>query len=597
MALMKYLRQRSKGGTYYVVMTIPTHARHLFGERKQVWISTRTKNEIDALRVGAPLVAEMKAKIGEAAKLPDVAADRLEEVSFSRRVRTPIHPEDAFAALARWRTAEIERHYEAAFNGSLPAWAVTEHWFEHTDRLSALKTGAFVPHFSERLSDALNSQGVVCDQNHPALRQIPIRREFAAMWAEIEERYCEFGRRDYKGWREARAALVGELPAPQLVASAPPTMIPQLETGSTLKLLDLFDRWATSKQIDDQKRQRGYVMRLSQFLGDADITAVTSGRLDDFKVQLRRFPNTKRPVEDIPFDEVIRMFEREEAAMAPGVRAPFRRLGAKTIWNWFRTLNNMFRYAVDTELVTRNPVASVMPDLEKQPTAPRLIYDGDDIAAIFSKPLFQGCSAAKAYRDKPGSVIQRDSAYWLPIFCLWEGCRLEEIGAAMAADVKVQDGLPFLDLRYRELKNLQSQRMLPLHPKIIDLGFLDYARSQPKSGRLFPELAHDERPTLGPREKRKASTRLYSKWWGRWCSANAPVAGQGFDHPHKVFHSLRHTFKRTIREAGVHEELSDLLTGHQGNDHVGRAYGQGVSLAVLAREIAKVSYPTFPVLP
>jgi hypothetical protein len=61
--------------------------------------------------------------------------------------------------------------------------------------------------------------------------------------------------------------------------------------------------------------------------------------------------------------------------------------------------------------------------------------------------------------------------------------------------------------------------------------------------------------------------------------------------PPRVLDSFRHTFKRMTRDAGLSEELHDMLTGHAGNGSVGRTYGRGMSLKPLVRAIDKVRCP------
>lgn len=66
----------------------------------------------------------------------------------------------------------------------------------------------------------------------------------------------------------------------------------------------------------------------------------------------------------------------------------------------------------------------------------------------------------------------------------------------------------------------------------------------------------------------------------------------GIGESRKVFHSFRHTFKRLTRDAGIPEEMHDALTGH-GDDKgsVGRRYGRGVSLPVLAARTREIQAP------
>jgi hypothetical protein len=79
-------------------------------------------------------------------------------------------------------------------------------------------------------------------------------------------------------------------------------------------------------------------------------------------------------------------------------------------------------------------------------------------------------------------------------------------------------------------------------------------------------------------------TGAFSKWWARF----ADDLGV---HPRKAFHSLRHTVKDALPREGVTEEVHDALTGHRIGS-VGRSYGLGVPLKVLAEAISKVSILT-----
>lgn len=46
----------------------------------------------------------------------------------------------------------------------------------------------------------------------------------------------------------------------------------------------------------------------------------------------------------------------------------------------------------------------------------------------------------------------------------------------------------------KSLKNINSQRQMPIHPELIKLGFLKYVEALKANGqeRLFPELKHNE---------------------------------------------------------------------------------------------------------
>jgi integrase len=204
----------------------------------------------------------------------------------------------------------------------------------------------------------------------------------------------------------------------------------------------------------------------------------------------------------------------------------------------------------------------------------RLPYDGDDLRAIFSSPIFRNEA-----RPHGGAG---EAAKWLPLIGLFTGARLEEIGQALTSDVRQEDGIDYLDINTldrraeKRVKNRSSRRKLPLHPELIRCGLLAYVEERRQAGdeRLFPAL----RPSVTGQ-----MTGNWSKWWARYTD------DLGISDDRKVFHSFRHSFKDACRAAQIEEELHDALTGHT-SASVGRRYGNGVPLEVLAAAVAKVSY-------
>lgn len=577
MRLMRGIIRRGKSDTFYAVVNIPADVRHAFGGARQKWVSLGTTEETDAIRRGAPIIADLKDKIRSARGQTTPSAASAKPTAASKHVRA-IHPDRAWAAIRQWRHDAIEEAYVAEFNGTAPKIAIFTP--EHA-ALSQLRTRlqnadwVAIPGFDAALVKALTDARLEAALGHPALPNL--RRWFGEAWSEVEHFSDQFRAGRFSIWPEE------EEPSGAHVAQAGTALPPQAHVAPGMKLMELFDRWEAVERPDEPARLKTYVRRLSEFLGDPDIRAITTAQLDDFLVRLRTFPLTKRNVADLSFSEVIERFQAEDPA--------YRRLAPKTVWNWFRIFNQLFRFAVQRQFLDRNPVS--MPRLKDGDEGERLAYDDADIALIFSRPLFLGASRMLDKQGRrfgpcltPGPHLVRDAYYWLPIFCLWHGCRVEEIGAAKAADIRSEGGVWFLDLRSRKLKNRQSQRQVPIHPKVVELGFVQYALAQEADGYLFPDLPHD------PADE-DASTRLFSKWWGRWCTANAERKGQGFDQPDKVFHSFRHAFKRACR-GRMDEEIHDLLTGHKGSGSVGRGYGRGMALTKLAKALAKVDHPTFP---
>nr|WP_160164168.1 site-specific integrase [uncultured Caulobacter sp.] len=585
---MQNVCTRGKGRTFYVKKDIPSDVRQAFGGKAQVWRSLGTANKAEALPKAAAILAELDARIA-AARAPvavspssDVEVLNLPSVSPARPA---LRRDQMLEAIEAWRSATIDRAQDAFFNGvadTFEDFGLED--MAHSERLYRLQQRKWfeIEGFDQRLIEALGSRGVVIPADHPALTHV--RSDFGAAWHDVESFARRFRRGEFDGWPEdADSAPHVTLRAP--VAAATPPSAP----ADILTLSELAERYIVSKRPPDATAVRGYVRRLSEALDAPHAHEVTAAQMDAFAVDLRRFPIIKRPALDkLPFRKVL-----DWQARNPGARL----LSRKTQWKWFLVYKKLFDYAVSVGVVVANPVAPVMPKAKGEEEE-RLAYDADDIALIFSQPLFQGCARTHnsvgqlwGYRDEPGGLVLKDAYYWLPILGLWTGCRLEELAAAKAADVK-QDvgGIWFLDLTGRKLKNRQSQRPVPIHRALIQAGFVRRAQVARQRGEvyLFPELPHDPAEVL-------SSSRTFTKWWGMWCERNGGE-GSGINDPNKTFHSFRHSFKRACRDAGLGEEIHDLLTGHKGAS-VGRGYGQGAGLKVLSEAIERVSYPSFPGLP
>jgi integrase len=185
-------------------------------------------------------------------------------------------------------------------------------------------------------------------------------------------------------------------------------------------------------------------------------------------------------------------------------------------------------------------------------------------------------------------VQVRDHRYWLPILALHTGCRLEELGQLHRTDLKSQDGIWYLDITTtteaeegpaKRLKTRSSQRIVPLHPAVIRLGFVSHVQGlEGPSRRIFSCLE----PTPDGR-----LTQSYSKVFSRYCNQI------GLRDRRKVFHSFRHLFKDRCRDARIPEDVHDALTGHSSGGE-GRRYGAGVPLGVLHGAVSELVFEGFP---
>ncbi len=242
-------------------------------------------------------------------------------------------------------------------------------------------------------------------------------------------------------------------------------------------------------------------------------------------------------------------------------------------------LRTLLNWAAQEDLISFNPANDVRIRVtEKGDKRPD--FNIDDLNALFSGPVH-----AKGERPKAGCG---EAAYWLPLLALFMGARREELGQLRVSDVRKAPYMDEAEQRQEawcinitdtpddglanQIKNAASERLIPLHPKLIELGFVEYVQSlADQRGRVFPALK-----PVGIGQK------LTDKW-GQWFSAYKKECG--ITDSGKVFHSFRHTWKTHAVEAELSERVCRAFQGHEGKDAADK-YGQAPSMFVMVRAIA-----------
>lgn len=253
----------------------------------------------------------------------------------------------------------------------------------------------------------------------------------------------------------------------------------------------------------------------------------------------------------------------------------------KTKLSRARTLVN---YGYDNDLVG----VRIMDGLRapKSKVGGRKPYSDEALEKLFSGPVH-----TQGWRPIQG---RGEASYWLPLIAVYSGARLEEI-----AGLRVSDVLPLalsqgdssdkgwffrIELKpesNRRLKTDQSERVTPIHPELIRLGIIEYAKYLSSSGELY----------LFPRLTPQVSGKRANKW-GEWFGKYRKEIC-GVDDPRIDFHSFRHTFKDACREAQVPEGLQRQMMGHEAKD-VADGYGSGYSRRTVTEAIATVKVLGMP---
>ncbi|MCD6619220.1 site-specific integrase [Aeromonas veronii] len=345
-----------------------------------------------------------------------------------------------------------------------------------------------------------------------------------------------------------------------------------------IRVSALFERYKATIKRREPKKADGRILeyqvaveRFIELMGDKGIEDISKRDVSEFRNLMEQLPaRPKRHVSAMPL--------RQQIAYAAEHSLP--RLTAATVKKLGRALSAVLGHAVDDGLLEFNPAhgAKYTESVINPLTEPERPYTSTELATMFGSPLF----ARRTQHTRFG-----EAHYWVPLMLYYTGARAEEICQLYVADLMQQDGIwSFRVAELREdqsVKNRSSNRDIPVHPHLLTLGLLDYVRTLPADGRLFPLL----QPS-GP--KQNYHVRL-GVWWQRYLREKLSIVREDI----QPFHSFRHTFINFMRDAGAREDIQNAITGH--SQHGERtATGRNYGTYTLSQKLAAVeAIPLAPI--
>ena len=134
------------------------------------------------------------------------------------------------------------------------------------------------------------------------------------------------------------------------------------------------------------------------------------------------------------------------------------------------------------------------------------------------------------------------------------------------------------DSEDKSIKTHAGNRIVPLHPRLLKLGFLNYVQ----------QIRNGDHQKLFPNLKKMVSTgygTLISRWFDRY------LKRLGIKKKGKNFHSFRHTVVNHLTSKQVYEPFIKELIGHSHGTLTMDVYGGRKPLEVLLNEcVVKLDY-------
>lgn len=240
---------------------------------------------------------------------------------------------------------------------------------------------------------------------------------------------------------------------------------------------------------------------------------------------------------------------------------------------------SLFTWAEQNDLYQgKNPFMGLSIKKADMKAKKRPPFNKDDIQLFFQSPIYTGSQGAEPKeRMEQGNLIIKDYKYWIPLLGLYTGMRLNEICQLMKLDIQNHDGIWVInidDTGDKKLKTSSSIRLIPIHHKLIEMGFIDYVSGR-NTERLFPEL---------PKCGKGSYSYRFSKEFA------IILKHLGLKEKGLCFHSFRHSFIDGLRNVGVERAIAMTLVGHHSGNDTHSGYGYGYNLEILQREVNKLSF-------
>lgn len=306
--------------------------------------------------------------------------------------------------------------------------------------------------------------------------------------------------------------------------------------------------------------------------GHRPLSSLTRADFNALRDQLRSYPKNRhrlRATRNQPLSQIIQSGKYEP-------------LNARTAKKFFELARALISYAHDQGYLKENLAAGLTFSTKGAPSPRKRTYTPRQIEQLLNGPVY----TLKA----PPRWRLNDYRFWLPLLGLYSGARLSELCQLQLGDIREELGVWVISISSsgaRQLKTVDSERLVPLHKVILEAGFLEFhqqrldATGSNLSAPLFENIrVHGD---LSPGH-------TASRWYRGSDKDDKGYLGQcGLGEDELTFHGLRHTFIQQFRRQKLDMLIGKALVGHADRSTTG-GYGDCYPSYVLKEELDKIDF-------
>jgi integrase len=280
--------------------------------------------------------------------------------------------------------------------------------------------------------------------------------------------------------------------------------------------------------------------KIVRVLGNQHVSSLTRENAVSFFEIIQKLPRdiNKSPLyRDASIEQILKM---EIKSLAPKTIKDFMSI-IRVFSTWLKTskhsTDDLFDGLVIRNIGKRNRFS---------PPTDITRFSTDDLQKIFTTKVFTDHKFLHQYY------------FWLPLIALYSGMRMNEISQLCPEDIYEIDGILMMEVKQdcdesegkklmQTINTESSRRKVPVHPKLIELGFLDYLATRKPGVSIFDGL----------KEYDGRLSHYASKWFN-----DRYLVKIGVKTKEKVFHSFRHTAIDELKQLDANIFKIKAIVGH-----------------------------------
>ena len=348
------------------------------------------------------------------------------------------------------------------------------------------------------------------------------------------------------------------------------------------KLSEVLDEYVSFKcsggrwSIKSTSENKRLLSRLVEMTGNPRLEEITKAMLMDVNNNLRKIPkrrSTDARYKDLTLNEVLSLDIPEQDLMDI-VTINSHVTAFNGLLGWIEKQYSMHPW------ISTTIVKNIKPKSRKT-NASKLPFTEDDLKLIFNDPHY-----VTSVPQIPRQKYLRFHEFWLPLLGLFTGARTEELCQLYLSDFDNIYGVPCITItelddkgnKVKHTKSESSERVIPIHPQLIELGLLDLVNRMKMDGntRLFEGLK--------PKGAEGKYGAQYSQWFSRKLESIGVINERGKDK--KSFYSFRHTFINYCEQNRFDLGLYERISGHSIGKTMGlKHYAMDIHPQTLLNEV------------